>query len=320
MDLRQLRYFVAVAEERHFGRAADRLHISQPPLSLAIKQLEEEIGVALLTRERGVELTTAGQAFLTEARKLLEHAASAAETARLAERGITGTVSIGYSSSVPPTGLIARTIIEYRQRRPAVRLLLKELPAMQLFPMAADGEIDVLFVRQPFSMTHPALESKSIYRERLMVALPRQHRFAEREQIRLADLSEEDFIVYPQGLILRDLVLRVTQAAGFFVRIGQETPHISSILELLAAGLGVSLLPESASSIAPANIRFVACDATETADVSLVWRKQESSEAVKQFVDTALSANPPVTATARPSQTAAAAHVDSSSTDRHNRG
>jgi DNA-binding transcriptional LysR family regulator len=154
----------------------------------------------------------------------------------------------------------------------------------------------------------------------MLVVLPQCHRFAKRDVIRLADLSDEDFIVYPNGMVLRDLVLRLTQTAGFVARIGQETPHISSILELVAAGLGVSLLPESAFSMAPADVRFVLCDAAETADVALVWRKQESSEAVKQFVDTALSVNPPVTATARPSQTAAAAHVDSSSTDRHNRG
>src|SRR5437868_3295295 len=128
MDLRQLRYFVAVAEALHFGRAAKRLHISQPPLSLAIRQLEEDIGATLLTRDKRIALTAAGKIFLTQARKLLEQASAAAESARLAQQGITGSVSIGYSSSIPPTGLIARTLGAYREKRPAVRLLLKELP------------------------------------------------------------------------------------------------------------------------------------------------------------------------------------------------
>lgn len=294
MDLRQLRYFVAVAEELHFGRAAERLHISQPPLSLAIKQLEEEIGVTLLTRDKRVDLTVAGQGFLAEARKLLQHAVSAAEVARMAQRGITGTVSIGYSSSIPPTGLIACAIIKYREQRPSVRLQLRELPALQLFPLVVDGEVDALFVRWPVVLTHPALESTVIYRENMMVALPKRHPLAQRPQLSIASLVQEGFILYPSGMILRDQVLRLTQAAGFFPQIDQETPHISSILEMISAGLGISILPESAASIAPDDVCFIASDAAETADVALVWRKGEPAEAVKQFLAIARSITPAV--------------------------
>jgi DNA-binding transcriptional LysR family regulator len=153
-----------------------------------------------------------------------------------------------------------------------------------LLPLAADGAIDVLFVRRPLALTHPALDCLPIFRERLMVVVPAKHRLAGRRRVSIADLREDSFVVYPAGMVLHDQIQRLVQAVGFFPRISQETPHITSILELVSAGLGVSILPQSAASFAPAQVRFIACDAAETADVALVWRKAESSEAVKQFI------------------------------------
>lgn len=229
MNLRQLRYFVAVAEELHFGRAAVRLHISQPPLSQQIHNLEEVLGVILFKREKKrIELTFAGQVFLDSARKLLEQSQLAIHSARRAAKGEVGTLAIGYASSIPFTGLIGRIVREFRSQRPDVQLQIKEMRAVDQIKAMVEKEIDVGFVREPLLQAHPLVESRCVYREAFVVALPTDHPLSSVQAVRLADLHDAPFVLYPRdcGTVLYDQVIRLCHGAGFFPSVIQETPSV----------------------------------------------------------------------------------------------
>jgi len=284
MNLRQLRYFVAVAEELHFGRAAVRLHISQPPLSQQIHNLEEFLGVALFKREKKrIELTFAGQVFLDSARKLLEQAQWAIQTVRRADKGEVGTLLIGYASSILFTGLIGRVVREFRSQRPDVQLRIKEMRAVDQIKALVERDIDIGFVREPLLQAHPLVESRCLYREAFVLALPTDHPLSHTPNVQLADLRNESFVLYPRdsGAILYDQVIHLCHGAGFSPNVIQETPQFASVLDLVSAGLGISIVPASTANASLPNVSFCPIsDTTEQTAVAMVYRKEEGSAAL----------------------------------------
>lgn len=247
MELRHLRYFVAVAEELHFGRAATRLNVAQPALSQQIKQLERELGALLLARtKRRVALTEPGRLFLAEARRTLAQAALAVEVARGAEAGEVGRLRIGYVDAAL-WGPLPEVIRAFRERFPRVALtMLERLPAEQPADLRR-GDVD-LAIGPPPPAGAP-VEVTPFTEEAGMIALPAVHPLAGREAIAIRDLADEPWVLVPARVPsrLRDLTVRVAAAAGFIPRVSQEARELDTLIALVSAGLGVTLVPASAA-------------------------------------------------------------------------
>lgn len=288
MNLRQLRYFVAVAEELHFGRAAVRLHISQPPLSQQIRNLEEILGVTLFTREKKrIELTFAGQVFLDSARKLLEQSQLAIHTARRAAKGEVGTLAIGYASSIPFTGLIGRVVREFRSQRPDVQLRIREMRAVDQIKALVERDIDIGFAREPLLQTHPQVESRCVYHEAFVLAVPAEHPLSHKPSVRLTELRHESFVLYPRdcGTVLYDQVIHLCHEAGFVPNVIQETPQFASVLDLVSAGLGISIVPASTANATLPHVCFrPISDTVAHTAVSIVYRKEEHPTALSTLM------------------------------------
>lgn len=250
MDLRQLRYFVAVAEECHFGRAAARLHMAQPPLSQQIRVLEHDLGVQLLLRTtRRVELTAAGAAYLDRARAILAAVDDAGHEVRRVAAGAVGRLAIGCVGSATYSVL------------PAVaRALSAELPGIDfsfrgemLVPdqirALRSGEVDLALLRPPVS--DPAVAVHVLRRERLVVVLPADHRLASRRLLSVADLEAEPFIVHSsrRDAVMAGLVLRLCQESGFEPAVRHEVDETSTLVTLVAGGLGVAIAPEPVTAL-----------------------------------------------------------------------
>jgi DNA-binding transcriptional LysR family regulator len=261
MELRHLRYFVAVAEELHFHRAAARLHISQPPLSQQIRALERELGVALLERNRRrVELTAAGASFLHDAREILDSVDRAGERARRIARGELGSLSIGFVGSAMFSAALPTILRDFRASYPDVELSLRELQtAAQLHAIMA-GRIDAGVIRGPLAASEleAGLDLVVIQRERLVVALPESHRFASKRTLRAADLRGETFVI----LYRREAPGLFASLASVMVDAGGvpedvlEVAEMQTIIGLVAGGFGVSLVPASVGEIERAGVAF----------------------------------------------------------------
>jgi DNA-binding transcriptional LysR family regulator len=292
MELRHLRYFIAVAEEEHVTRAAERLGMQQPPLSQQIRALERELDVQLFRRKpRGVELTDAGQALLADARAILSHIDHAFATTRRTARGEQGRISVGFTSSTPFHPFVPRIIRAYRETFPLVSLTLEEGGTTELVDELRHERIDAAFIRSAIAngegvVVHPLLQ------EPMVVALPRAHRFARNagasSALSLKALAGETFIVYrrPSGPGLYDAILSACNRAGFNPRVGQEAPRIVSTLNLVAAGLGISLVPESLQRMRMDGVVFrrVTGPAALRAPLHLASRRGETSASVRKFL------------------------------------
>jgi DNA-binding transcriptional LysR family regulator len=291
MELRHLRYFVVVAEERHVTRAAERLGMQQPPLSQQIRALERELDVQLFRRRpRGVELTDAGSALLAEARAILSHIEHASAAARRTARGEQGRIAVGFTSSVPFHPFVPRIIRAYREAFPLVALRLEEGGTIELIDDLRDGRIDVAFVRTAIA-DQEGLMVSPLLKEAMVLALPRGHRLARRanKAVPLKALAEETFIVYrrPNGPGLYDAILSACTAAGFSPRVGQEAPRIVATLNLVAAGLGISLVPESLQRMRMDGVVFrrIGGAAQPAAPLYLASRRGETSAAARRFLE-----------------------------------
>jgi DNA-binding transcriptional LysR family regulator len=241
---RLLSQFIAVAEELHFGRAAVRLHMAQPPLSQAIKHLEELVGVPLLTRSKHfVALTPAGVAFLEEARELLAHGQRAIETARLASQGLTGRITIGFVGSVSYE-LLPRILRDFRTQFPSIHVDLRELTSTEQIESLRARKIDLGIVRLPLNNAAD-MNIRTIEVERFVAVLPRDHRLSAAHTLRLEDLADEAFMIFPSERIpsLHAKFLMACEEAGFSPRIALEAWQMASMVSLAAAGMGVVLLP-----------------------------------------------------------------------------
>ena len=290
MEIRQLRYFVTVAETRHFGQAAEQLHMAQSPLSQAIRQLESQIGATLFTRTtRRVELTPAGEALLRDAQRILDSVDAAQTRVRLIAAGDAGLLRVG------STGLAA-----YRQLPQLARIAARETPGLVLRfhpdlltpaqELALDeGRIDLAVLRPP--LRRPGLSSRLIARERFVLAVARDHRLAGEEPVEIAELRDEDFVVYgvPDSVV-DAAVTQACLAAGFLPRRAHEAAEISIMLTLVAAGLGVGLLPESAGALRVEGVAFVPVADDVHIDLALAWRSDDPSPALARLLE-ALEAN-----------------------------
>lgn len=244
MELRQLRQFVVLAEERSFSAAALRLFIAQPALSVAIRKLEEEIDAKLFIRgSRGVRLTAAGDAVLKAARRCLESAQGIKEAARLATAGESGTLHIGVSGSVT-VRLLPTLVQAFSPQYPKVRLELREGTNLELLSMVETGTLDLGFVRIPVNRP-PELRFQLVEEDRLCLALPRGHALTKRSAIPLAELEGLPFIGYAPSPVggLHTAVSQVLQRAGVAPRITQEAVQVQTALGLVASGLGIAMVP-----------------------------------------------------------------------------
>jgi DNA-binding transcriptional LysR family regulator len=290
VEIRQLQYFVTVARTRHFGRAAERLHMAQSPLSQAIRQLEAQLGTALFTRTtRRVELTPAGEAFLQDAERILDSIEAARTRVQLIGAGSTGLLRVG------GTALAA-----LRQLPQLARIAAREVPGLVLRfepdlltpaqEMALEEDrIDLAVLRPPLRRT--GLSSRLITRERLVLVAPGSHRLAGEEPVGLTDLRDEDFVVYgDEGSVLNTVVTQACLAEGFLPRRTHQAAKTSVMLTLVAAGLGVALLPESVLALRVDGVRFVPLADDLYIDLALAWRREDRSPALARLLD-ALEAN-----------------------------
>src|SRR5438067_8264429 len=290
MELRHLRYFVAVAEEGHLTRAAGRLGIQQPPLSQQIRALETELELQLFRRKpRGVELTPAGEAFLAEARIVLERAEHAVLAARRAARGEAGRLGLGFTSSASFHPLVPRVIRDFRETSPLVALSLEEAGTAELVEGLRTERIDAPFVRSPIGQA--ADLTVHALREQAMVAsLPSGHRLAAgtKSRLPLSALEGEIFILYrrPLGPGLYDAIIAACQRAGYSPQIGQEAPRMLSTLSLVAAGLGVTLIPASMQRLRVDGLAYRRLDggAGLVAPLNLACRRGESAAVTRRFI------------------------------------
>lgn len=288
MEYRHLRFFIAVAEELSFTRAATRLRVAQPHLSQEIRRLEREVGTALFTRDRRrVALTAAGRAFLSHARLILSGSAEAVRAAQRASRGETGRARIGFASSAG-FGILPDAVRRFRLQYPDVELVLLECNSNEQIDLLSSGAIDVGLLHPPHS-TEPALELETLLVVPLMAALPEGHPLAERRRIALEALKDEPWVFFPRAVASRlyDEIIRVCTEAGFAPRIAQEASKLSTIVSLVASGLGVSLVP---MPLARLGLWRAVCRplATSWAEIPLAiaWRHDDRNPVLEPLLET----------------------------------
>ncbi|GAC1579546.1 MAG: hydrogen peroxide-inducible genes activator OxyR [Candidatus Elarobacter sp.] len=284
MELRDLRSFVAVAQHRNFSRAAEQLHVSQPALSEQIRKLEDELGAPLFERtSRGAILTDAGDVFLPQARAVLAQADVAAESVRMVARGVAGTLTLGFIDSAA-VGILPPLIRRFTARYPEVKLRLRELGTKAQLEAIEASDIDVGIVSGP--VWNPALGGQIVATESLLLALPAEHRLARERAVSLTGLRDEGFISYPgdRGSGLFEETRRLCRDAGFEPNIVQEANEIYTICGMVAAGLGVALVPWSAGAIALDGVVYRPTDPRAELERWAVWRARAPLGVVHAFI------------------------------------
>lgn len=293
IELRHLRYFVAVADELHFGRAAEKLGIAQPPLSQQIKSMEELIGYPLFERKPRVRLTPAGEALLEVAKRTLLQVEEGLDLARRAGRGEAGKITVGFAASTLTT-VLPEILRKFREQYPDVELRLRELSSAAQAAALADGSIDVGFLRG--AVAHGAdLICEPILREEFMTVLPPTHPLAERRQLPLSELAGEPFVHFPRPVAptLFDQIAAACQRAGFRPRVVQEAQEWLTILGLVEAGLGVSLVPASFCRLRWGGVQYRPLSPPrEFTDVFVCWRTNPVVPAVIPLIGIARSIMP----------------------------
>ena len=294
MELRHIRYFLAVAEERHFTRAAAKVGIGQPPLSQQIKDLEAEIGTPLFRRlARGAELTAAGEAFLAGVNQMPTLVERATKAARRASRGETGLLRVGFSSSAAFDPIVPAVIRAFRRAFADVELILEEAitTTTRLVAGLQDGSLDVVFLRPGFAGSD-AFQLRLLSEEPMVAVLPARHPIAARREVDLAALKQEPFLLFPRAIspALYDSIIGACRRAGFEPVIGQLAPHLASVVILVAAELGVSIVPASMSQLKATGVAYrpIAGQAP-TARLALAHRRGDTSPIVRNFVARAMS-------------------------------
>jgi DNA-binding transcriptional LysR family regulator len=284
MELRHLRYFVALAERLHFARAAESLHMTQPALSHQIKALEDDLGVRLFDRtKREVTLNEAGSYFLQEAQLTLKQAERAQAVAHRVARGQLGSLRVGYVPSAVFTGLVSQIASEFRQHAPEIQLLLEEMFGPDQLSKIAAGTLDAGIIRLPIEHELPHLETKVMIKERMVIALREDHRLAGLKQISVADLRNESFIAWTgvQPMTLNGHLSALAQEGGFPLRIAQTAPNLQAMTALVGGGAGIAFVPESLQNVNLPSVCFrPLADLERTSEIALCYRSDETSLAV----------------------------------------
>ncbi len=288
MEIRHLKYFLAVANELHFTRAAERLGIAQPPLSQQIQQLERELGVTLLLRgRRGVELTNAGIAFREEAIRVLSAYERSIETARRIGNSEIDKLTIGFTVSASFHPFVPRVVQVCRARFPKVEIILLQRTTNELVAALRDGEVDLAFIRAP-APEAPGVQVEALLHEPLVAVLPSVHRLSGRRAISLRDLSGEPFIFYPRkvGTGIYDAVVNACQSCGFVPEVLLEVPEITSVITFVAAGMGVSLVPQTMRQLRAEGVTYVSIEDEEVplAHLAIAFNRRALSMALSHFI------------------------------------
>ncbi|WP_341955919.1 LysR substrate-binding domain-containing protein [Microbacterium sp. LWH13-1.2] len=262
MELRQLRYFMAVADELHFGRAARRLHMSQPPLSVQIGRLEREVGLPLFDRStRRVTLTPAGRHLQERARRILDEVDAVRTEMRDYVDGFAGQLTAGFVSSANYT-VLPEVVRLFRSRRDRVALSLVPLTSGEQIDRLHDGTLDVGLVRDAFPRTNPnssELVTEVVFEERLVICVPFSHPLASRTEVTAEEVLDVPMVAYPRSL-MPGYVDRVHEVLGLdpgAMRIAEEVVHQETALGFVAAGVGASILPESVRQVVPPSIAVI---------------------------------------------------------------
>lgn len=278
MELRHLRQFLAVAATEHFGRAADDLHIAGPALSRTIRQLEDEIGTPLLHRTtRQVELTEAGRTFAGDVRTLLADVDTAVTRARLIGQGASGVLRMGVTGSAS-YGVLPQLVRTLKSALPGVELTID---TEMLTPLQAaaliNGRLDLGVLRPPVAVD--GIAHRPLLTEPLILALPTGHRLAGDPAVTVAALADEPFVTYPAdtGSVVDGAVVRTCAAAGFAPHRAHQVAQTSTLLALVAAGLGIALVPRSASSVQLPGVVFAPVPDADDVELALAWRADDHS-------------------------------------------
>jgi DNA-binding transcriptional LysR family regulator len=283
MDLRRLRYFTAVAEELHFGRAAQRMHVVQSAVSHQVKLLEEELGFALLERSRhNVRLTVPGEIFLPEARDLLRRAEEAMRRARASADGAVGRLAIGFVDNVL-WSILPPILRDFRQSWPQVALTLHPLDRTAQIEALKTSVIDIGIMPSP-SPGH-ALKSTALAAGPLVAAIPENHPFAVRSTLSLVELASEPFVLFPQRMRSRilEIIVACCASVGFTPRIVQEAEQLHTLLALVGASLGVTLVPQWVARVQQPGVIYVPVDLTTPYELIVAWSANTDNPAVANF-------------------------------------
>lgn len=287
MELSHLRYFVAAAEELHFGRAAQRLHITQPSLSKAVSRLEKELGIELFHRtKRTVQLTEAGRVFFKEARRVLEDVEHATEAARRAAEGEIGALEVGFFSPAI-YGILPEIIKTYRDRFPDVKVTLHEWTSAVQMERLREGKIEVGFMRAP--VDDEELITEHVSHEPIVAALPEDHPQARREVVPPEELADDPFIMVPRHKEPNsfDRYVSICQRAGFSPKTTQEVFEIHAIVGLVATGMGVAFVPGSIRSLKRPGLVYRPLEDPEARiGTAVVRRSAQPSPVLRTFLDT----------------------------------
>jgi DNA-binding transcriptional LysR family regulator len=297
MELRHLRYFVAVAEEEHMSRAAQRLNIQQPPLSKQIQQLEQELGVTLFLRQpRRITLNAAGKVFLSDARRILAMTGEAVARVRQFSLGEEGSVRVGFTSSASMNPLTLAILDQFRQAYPLVSLKIEEGANHDLLYLVEQERLDVAFVRSETSR-YPGLVSRALTQEPMLVALPHTHPLVGETSIDLETLAEHKLVLFRQanGSGIGEMLLKAFEKRGLQANIVEETQRILGALNLVAAGFGASVVPASMEALQLPHVvyRPLGGAGAFTVPLNMAYRKNILAESIRRFLDMAAKVAPP---------------------------
>lgn len=292
IELRHLRYFIAVAEELHFGHAAARLNISQPPLSQQIQILEQQIGARLFARtNRSVSLTEAGKQFLADSRQILSQVDDAAARAARLHHGETGELHIGFTSSAPFIKAVSDTLSTFRRRYPDVHIQTRETNTREQIVPLNEGALDLGLMRN--TQLPETLVWERVLREPLLAMVPRDHPLASQPGVSLRELAREPFVFFDPhvGTGLYDDILGLMRRYGLTPVIAQEVGEAMTIIGLVAAGLGVSILPASFRRVQLSEMCWLPIEERDAvSEMWLVWSKhREQGQAARRFRESLLA-------------------------------
>jgi DNA-binding transcriptional LysR family regulator len=287
MELRHLRYFTAVVEWKSYREASRRIHVAQPAISQTVVNLEQELGLRLFSRAKRIaQLTPEGEVFYGEAVRTLTQAELAIETARRAARGEIGRLSIGFLGSAT-SSFLPELVRKFKTTHPGVRLTLQELTPVQQDPAFEKGEIDIGFTRTLTEEQSRTFSSRVLYRDSMMVVLPRS-RPVKSKRIRIADLAKDSFILFHRegypGLF--DTVIAMCKKAGFCPRVENQPHMLQTVLSLVEAEQGVSIVPACARNLRSNGVRFYRLQPDDVRiELVAAWKKTNTSVVLRAFLD-----------------------------------